>query len=123
MPFLKRLGDLERAIMEHLWDSDEPQTVREVHIALCASRELAYTTIMTVLHRLSCKDLVVQIRQDRAYRYAAAHGRDELAASLMVDALDQVTDRSGRQAALMRFVRQVSADEADALRRALAVTA
>lgn len=123
MALLKSLGDLERAIMDHLWDTDEPQTVREVHSALCASRDLAYTTIMTVLHRLSCKGLVVQIRRDRAYRYAAAHGRDELAASLMVDALEQVGDHNDRQAALMHFVGRVSADEADALRRALAVTA
>lgn len=123
MPILKRLGDLERAIMDHLWDTDGPQTVRQVHSALCASRELAYTTIMTVLHRLAGKGLVVQIRHDRAYRYAATHGRDELAASLMVDALEQITGHGGRQAALMRFVGQVSAEEADALRRALAVTA
>ncbi len=123
MPIPKRLGDLERAIMDHLWDADGPQTVREVHSGLCTSRELAYTTIMTVLHRLTGKGLVVQIRRDRAYRYAATHGRDELAANLMVDALEQVTDHVGRHAALMCFVRQVSADEADALRRALAVTA
>jgi hypothetical protein len=38
----------------------------------------------------------------------------------MVDALDQVADCGGRQAALMRFVGQVGPDEADALRRALA---
>lgn len=38
----------------------------------------------------------------------------------MVDVLDEVSDSDGRQAALMRFVRRVGADEADALRRALA---
>jgi len=39
---------------------------------------------------------------------------------LMVDALDQVSDSDSRQAALVHFVERVGADEAAALRRALA---
>ena len=120
MAMLRRLGELEQAVMDRLWDNDGPQTVREVHNSLLADRELAYTTVMTVLQRLHCKDLVVQIRAGRAFRYAPSYGRDELVASLMVDVLDQVSDSGGRQAALMRFVGRVGADEADALRRALA---
>ena len=38
----------------------------------------------------------------------------------MVDALDQAADSEDRRAALMHFVEQVGADEADALRDALA---
>ena len=38
----------------------------------------------------------------------------------MVDALSQAEDSGGRQAALVHFVERVGADEADALRRALA---
>lgn len=120
MARMTRLGDLERSVMDHLWDSDEPQTVRQVHDALCAHRELAYTTVMTVLQRLARKGLVAQIRDDRAHRYAPVGGRDELVAGLMVDALDQAADSGGRQAALMHFVERVGTDEAEALRRALA---
>lgn len=120
MAKLTGLGDLERAVMDHLWASDQPQTVRQVHNALRARRNLAYTTVMTVLQRLARKDLAVQIRDDRAHRYAASHGRDELVAGLMVDALSQATDSGDRQAALVSFVERVGADEADALRRALA---
>jgi predicted transcriptional regulator len=75
---------------------------------------------MTVLQRLAKKNLVVQHRDDRAHRYAPTHGRDELVAGLMVDALDQVSDSGSRQAALVHFVERVGADEAAALRRALA---
>ena len=120
MAKLTGLGELERAVMDHLWDADKPQTVRQVHDALAARRELAYTTVMTVLQRLARKALVVQIRADRAHQYTPAHGRDELVAGLMVDALDQAADSVDRQAALMHFVGRVGADEADALRRALA---
>ena len=94
--------------------------MRQVHEALSARRDLAYTTIMTVLQRLAKKNLVVQHRDDRAHRYAPMHGRDELVAGLMVDALDQAADSGGREAALVHFVERVGADEAAALRRALA---
>lgn len=106
--------------MDHLWESTEPQTVRQVHEALATRRELAYTTVMTVLQRLAKKKLVVQQRDDRAHRYAPLHGRDELVASLMVDALSQAPASGGRAAALVHFVGQVGADEAAALREALA---
>lgn len=114
------LGELERAVMEHLWSSSDPQTVRQVHEALARQRELAYTTVMTVLQRLAKKKLVTQQRNDRAHRYAPVHGREELVASLMVDALQQADRSGGRAAALVHFVGQVGADEAAALRRALA---
>lgn len=120
MAKLTGLGDLERAVMDHLWGTGEAQTVRQVHESLCAHRELAYTTVMTVLQRLARKNLVEQIRDDRAHRYAPTHGRDELVAGLMVDALDQAADSGDRHAALVHFVERVGADEADALRRALA---
>ncbi|MEU1205017.1 BlaI/MecI/CopY family transcriptional regulator [Nocardia sp. NPDC005825] len=114
------LGELEKAVMDQLWSADEPQTVRQVHEALAERRELAYTTVMTVLQRLAKKNLVVQQRDDRAHRYAPVHTRDELVASLMFDALQQADEVGSRRAALVHFVEQVGADEADALRAALA---
>src|ERR1700738_1428319 len=115
-----RLGELERAVMDHLWSSRGPQPVRQVHEALSAQRDLAYTTIMTVLQRLAKKNLVVQHRDDRAHRYAPMHGRDVLVAGLTADAPDQAAASGSREAALVHFVDRVGADEAAALRRALA---
>ena len=114
------LGELERAVMDHLWASTEPQTVRQVHEALRTRRALAYTTVMTVLQRLARKNFVVQIRDDRAHQYAPTHGQDELVAGLMVDALRQAANSGDREAALMHFVERVETEDADALRRALA---
>ncbi|MGB3485230.1 MAG: BlaI/MecI/CopY family transcriptional regulator [Mycobacterium sp.] len=120
MAKLARLGELEQAVMDRLWSAPEPQTVRQVHEALSERRDLAYTTVMTVLQRLAKKHLVVQHRDDRAHRYAPMHGRDVLVAGLMVDALDQASDSGSRHAALVHFVERVGADEAAALRQALA---
>ena len=61
-----RLGDLERVVMEHLWESvaEHPEgvTVREVHTLFEGEREIAYTTVMTVLDRLAKKELVTRVR-------------------------------------------------------------
>ncbi|WP_299572045.1 BlaI/MecI/CopY family transcriptional regulator [uncultured Williamsia sp.] len=113
------LGDLERAVMDNLWSSDEALTVRQVHAALSENRDLAYTTVMTVLQRLAKKNLVTQIRDDRAHRYSPTHPREDLVASLMVDALSEADESTSRHAALVSFVGRVGADEAAALRRAL----
>ena len=105
--------------MDQLWALDGPATVRQVHDALSRSRDIAYTTVMTVLDRLARKGSAVQIREGRAYRYRPAVSRDELTAELMHQALDTV-DGSDRTAALLRFVGSATPDDAEALRAALA---
>jgi predicted transcriptional regulator len=51
---VNRLGELERAIMDVLWDTNSSLTVREVSARL-TERNLAHTTVMTVLDRLAKK--------------------------------------------------------------------
>ena len=70
MAKLTGLGELERAVMDHLWDAATPQTVRQVHEALATRRELAYTTVMTVLDRLAKKHRVTRTMAGRALRRA-----------------------------------------------------
>lgn len=101
--------------MEVLWASDASLTARDVAAAV-ADRDLAYTTVMTVLDRLAKKGIARRTRDGRAWRYRPAAGRDAYVAELMLDALDLTGDR---QAALVHFARAVSGDEADALRKVL----
>jgi len=97
------LGDLEREVMTQLWTAGESLTVRQVHERLSRDRDLAYTTVMTVLDRLAKKGVVTQQRADRAYRYAPAQTREEMTAALMLDALSAAPD-GVRDAALAQFV-------------------
>jgi predicted transcriptional regulator len=110
-----RLGDLERAVMDVLWDRPGPATVREVCEAL-DGRDLAYTTVMTVLDRLAGKGMVERERAGRAWSYRPAAPREAYIARLMLDALDLAGERD---AALVRFARSVSGTEAEVLRAAL----
>lgn len=112
------LGDLQRSVMDVLWAAETPVSVREVHTALAAERDLAYTTVMTVLVRLVEKGLADRELHGRAWLYHPARSREELTAEAMHSALG---DGSGdRSAALVAFVEKVSADEAALLRQALA---
>jgi predicted transcriptional regulator len=116
---VRGLGDLERAVMDVLWERDEPASARDVAREL-AGRDLAYTTVMTVLDRLAKKGFVARERTGRAWQYTPAASRDAYVAGLMLDALDFTGDRG---AALVRFARSVSGREAEILRETLAETA
>lgn len=105
--------------MDVLWDvvpgTSDGVTVREVADAL-DGRELAYTTVMTVLDRLAGKGMVQREREGRAWRYRPAASREAHIAQLMLDALDL---GGSRDAALVRFARSVTGTEAEVLRAAL----
>ncbi len=133
------LGDLERAVMDHLWDRrdtgptppDDPDraggppeagpagvTVREVHAAL-ADRGLAYTTVLTVLDRLAKKGLVRRTRDGRAWRYLPGSSREELTARAMWTPLADL-DAPDRRAAMLHFVDDATPEDLEDLRAALA---
>lgn len=113
---MPRLGELERSVMNVLWDGDTSLTVREVLDRL-GDRDLAYTTIMTVLDRLGTKEMVRRQRDGRAFRYAPALSRDAATSELLHAALDEAG--ADRTAALVHFARTVEPAEAQALRAAL----
>ncbi len=112
---MARLGELERAIMDVLWAADKPLTAREIADGLL-HRELAKTTVLTVLSRLEDKGQVTRCRDAWAHTYRPTASRAEYVAQLMHEALGSTDDRT---AALARFAGQVSADEARALQAAL----
>jgi predicted transcriptional regulator len=113
-------GLLERAVLQVLWDRPEPAGARDVLTALTAragaERELAITTVLTVLDRLRRKGLVRRERSGRAHLYQATVSREDYVAGLMLEALGQAPDRG---AALTRFLGAASPADADHLRRAL----
>jgi predicted transcriptional regulator len=106
------LGELERAVMERLWASDGAVTARAVQDGL-TPRDLATTTVLTVLGRLERKGLVVRERDGRAHHYRAVGSREDHVAELMNDALAAATDRG---AALARFVGSIPPEERARLR-------
>ena len=76
---------LELACLKALWTLGEGN-VKDVREVLTQSRELAYTTVMTVLDRLEKRGRVVRQKQGRRFVYTPAVSRDTLR-RLAVDAL------------------------------------
>lgn len=113
---MRGLGPLEATVMQRLWTCDEPQSVRLVHEALMESREIAYTTVMTVMDNLHRKGFLVRDRIGRAYVYSASGDREQHTAALLGEVLADGGDRTG---VLLRFVEQLSDVEIAALQRAV----
>jgi len=119
-----QLGDLERSVMDTLWASgDGWLTVREVHDELSKGRDIAYTTVMTVLDRMTRKQIVEREREGRAWKYRPTHSRGEMTAEVMRQALGEFAEEANahdRAAALVAFVGESSEADRQALREALA---
>lgn len=101
--------------MEVLWATPESLTAYDL-LERMPDRKLAPTTMLTVLSRLEKKGFVARSREARPHRYTAAASREEHMADLMHEVLGGASDRT---AVLERFVGQVSAAEAETLRRLL----
>jgi predicted transcriptional regulator len=113
---VRQLGELEAAVMDRLWSWDRPTSVREVLADLRDQRDLAYTTVMTVMDNLHRKGLLARERDGRAYRYRPTGSREEYTAALMEQALATGGDRT---AALLSFVQRMEPAEIAVLRQAL----
>src|SRR5918996_1531006 len=70
------LGPLEAEVMEVVWDRNEV-TVRDVHKTLKANRDIAYTTVMTTLGRLTDKGLLRRVEGQPAHHYSAIVSREQ----------------------------------------------
>ncbi|GAA4867300.1 MULTISPECIES: BlaI/MecI/CopY family transcriptional regulator [Saccharopolyspora] len=113
---MQGLGELESAVMDALWNSDRPRTVREVLAELNRTRALAYTTVQTVFDNLHRKGWVHRELQRRAYHYVPTETRDAAAARALRALLDSSGDPEG---VLLHFAQSASDDETAALRRGL----
>jgi len=111
------LGELERAVMDAIWDASGAVSAYDIKDQLAADgRELAPTTVLTVLSRLEKKGFVTSDRSARPHRYAALGSRADHTAELMHSVLGAGGDRT---AVLERFVGGVSDEDAAVLRQLL----
>lgn len=104
---MRRFGELESAIMECLWARTQPASVRDVLGELHTGKQLAYTTVLTVLDNLHRKGVVIREMSGRAWLYQPAYSREEHTAMMLREVLGSSGDR---QAALMHFVADLDAD-------------
>ena len=80
-----QLATLQLAIMHVLWSRGEA-TVGDVRDELAAEgRELAYTTIATMLGKMERKGQVAHRAEGKAFIYRPALGQDQVSRSMVTD--------------------------------------
>lgn len=84
VPPLPRLGDLETAVLEHLWAAG-PSDVKAVHRSIGAPRHITLNTVQSAMERLFRKGLLAREKVSHAYVYSPRHSREELGARVVQD--------------------------------------
>jgi BlaI family penicillinase repressor len=114
------LSESEREVLRVLWDRG-PGTVREINAELTRrGRRWAYTTVATLLHRLSAKQYAASDPSTVPHVFRAAVTRDEILERRLKDAADELCD--GRAAPLVLALVQggrFSAEELARMRKLL----
>jgi len=102
-------------VLAALAAATEPVSAGDVRAALGGT--LAYTTVTTVLYRLTAKGRVVRQSRGRVYVYALVRDQAEITARHMRRVLDSDDDRAG---VLAHFVGSLTVEEEATLIRLLA---
>lgn len=116
----KIFGELEADIMEVMWRRGDA-TVKDVYGELVAEREIAYTTVMTVISRLSDKGILIKTQTSNKYIYCPACTREEILSQVSKDVLQGLldVDRGPVMAHLTGIMGDLDPEELDALKREL----
>ena len=83
------IGSLEADILAVVWQYDQT-TVRVVYETLLERRQIAYTTVMTVMNNLVKKHLLVQDRSHIAYVYSPAIPGREVVQTVLESVVDRL---------------------------------
>ena len=83
------LTEQELEIMKVVWEL-ESATVRDVYEALRRQREIAYTTVMTMMNILEVKGHLRKRLEGRAYVYEPVLARGQVISGMVEEFIDRV---------------------------------
>lgn len=86
---LTQLGETEMEVLHHVWALGEA-TVADVRERILEDREVAYTTIMTVMKKLADKGYLTYRKDGRTFVYAAAQPAGDVQHGLLKKLMDKV---------------------------------
>jgi predicted transcriptional regulator len=87
-PIARELGSSQAEVMNVLWRRGSA-TVPELVETITKKRDLAYTTVLTLVQRLYARGLLEREAEGRGFRYWPTRTRDEL----LADWSDELIDR------------------------------
>lgn len=93
---LTPLGETEMEVLHHVWDMGEA-TVKEVRTRILEDRDVAYTTIMTVMKNLAVKGYLKYRKEGVSYVYSPARQPDSVRSNLIEDLIKKVFKGSPKE--------------------------
>ncbi|WP_041448589.1 BlaI/MecI/CopY family transcriptional regulator [Anaeromyxobacter sp. Fw109-5] len=88
-PPLPRLGELETAVLEHVWAAGSCD-VKAVHRTLGSRRGITLNTVQSTMERLFRKGLLAREKVSHAYVYSPCHSREELGARVVEEVVSRL---------------------------------
>jgi predicted transcriptional regulator len=116
-----RLGELEKAVLEHLWSVGAAHA-KAVHSAVGTQRGITLNTIQSTLERLHDKDLLSRRKVSHAYMYVPKVQREELMGRIIEDVMTAFADGKSQPmlSAFVDFAARVDEKNLDRLERLIA---
>ncbi|MGD8427238.1 MAG: BlaI/MecI/CopY family transcriptional regulator [Balneolaceae bacterium] len=93
---LTPLGETEMEVLHHVWDMGEA-TVKDVRKCILENREVAYTTIMTVMKNLADKGYLKYRKKGVTYVYSPAREPESVRSNLVRDLIKKVFKGSPKE--------------------------
>lgn len=93
---LTPLGETEMEVLNHVWDMGEA-TVKQVRKQILKKREVAYTTIMTVMKNLAEKGYLKYRKDGVTYVYSPAQEPESVRSNLIKDLMTKVFKGSPKE--------------------------
>ena len=104
-PTSKHPTELELEILKVLWHIG-PATVRQVRDELAAIRDLAYTTVMTMMTIMDKKGYVQRKKDGRSFIYEAKYHEQKASKNMLQDIVDRLF--GGSTTAVMQHLLETS---------------
>jgi predicted transcriptional regulator len=111
------IGSLEADILAVVWQYDQT-TVRMVYETLLERRQIAYTTVMTVMNNLVKKHLLLQDRSRIAYTYSPAIPGREVVRTVLESVVDRLLlgQDSVAVSQLLKLDKELTPEQTDQVR-------
>ncbi len=93
-PRAEVLTEQELEIMKIVWDL-QTATVRDVYEILRSRRQIAYTTVMTMMKILERKKYLRKSLRDRAHLYVPSQPKNQVLRSMVTEFVDRVFNGAG----------------------------
>lgn len=107
---MEMLGSLQKKVMKVLWEAEKPLKPAEVLDRLCDKH--AYTTVMTVLKRLTERKILKRKLTGKAFVYSPLSDRKEFVEGNLKDIYGGLVESYGK-AAIANFVDVIKNNKED----------